>query len=82
MALSAGLTKAGYKPQKIHTTANVHLEKVDAGFTITRVELNTEASVPGIDAAAFQEQAQIAKAGCPVSRALTGPQVSLTAKLI
>ncbi len=82
MALSAGLNKAGYKPKTIRTTATVHLEKVGEGFSITRIELNTTASVPGIDAAAFQEQAEMAKKGCPVSKALAGSQILLNAKLI
>ena len=82
MALSAGLGKAGYKPQKIHTTATVHLEKAGDGFGITRIELNTEASIPGIDPAAFSEQAEKAKAGCPVSKALAGTQIILHARLV
>ena len=82
MALSAGLNKAGYKPKTIQTTATVHLEKVGEGFGITRIELDTTASVPGIDAATFRDQAELAKAGCPVSKALTGTQIFLNAKLI
>src|SRR5689334_7277000 len=57
MALSAGLGRAGYTPTRVHTTATVHLEKGDAGFRISRIDLRTEAEVPGIDDAAFQEQA-------------------------
>ncbi len=79
MALSAGLTKAGHPPTRVHTTARVHLEKVGDGFGITRIELTTEAQVPGIDNKAFQEQAEGAKKGCPVSKALAGAQISLTA---
>jgi len=81
MALSAGLTKAGHPPTRIHTAARVHLEKVGEGFGITRIELTTEAQVPGIDNKAFQEQAEGAKKGCPVSKALAGAQISLTATL-
>src|SRR6266568_4565718 len=81
MALSAGLTKAGHPPTRIHTAARVHLEKVGEGFGITRIELTTEAQVPGIDNKAFQEQAEGAKKGCPVSKALAGAQISLTALL-
>jgi osmotically inducible protein OsmC len=81
MALSAGLTKAGHPPTRVHTTARVHLEKVGEGFGITRIELTTEAQVPGIDNKAFQEQAEGAKKGCPVSKALAGAQISLTATL-
>src|SRR6266545_123248 len=81
MALSAGLTKAGHNPTRISTDARVHLEKLGEGFGITRIELTTEAQVPGIDNKAFQEQAEGAKKGCPVSKALTGAQISLTATL-
>ena len=81
MALSAGLTKAGHPPTRVHTTARVHLEKVGDGFGITRIELTTEAQVPGIDNKAFQEQAEGAKKGCPVSKVLAGAQISLTATL-
>jgi len=82
MAFSAGLGKAGYTPTRIHTTATVHLEKVGEGFAITRIELESEAQIPGIDDRAFQEQAEAAKKGCPVSKALAGPQISLKAKLV
>lgn len=82
MALSAGLGKAGFTPTRIHTTATVHLEKVGEGFAITRVELESEAQIPGIDDKTFQEQAEAAKKGCPVSKALAGPQISLKAKLV
>ena len=60
----------------------MHLEKQDAGFAITRIELDTEAKVPGIDNAKFQEFAENAKKGCPVSKALAGAQISLNAKLV
>lgn len=81
MALSAGLTKAGFKPERIHTKANVHLEKVSEGFSITKIDLETEATIPGIDDKAFQEQAEGAKKNCPVSKVLAGAQISLKAKL-
>ena len=81
MALSAGLSKDGHPPRSIETSAKVHIDKDDAGFTITRIELQTVGDVPGIDAAAFQRAAEDAKKGCPVSRALTGAQISLDAKL-
>jgi osmotically inducible protein OsmC len=82
MALSAGLGKAGYKPKSIRTTAAVYLEKVGEGFGITKIELRTEAIVPGIDAAAFKDNAEKAKLGCPVSKALAGCEISLEAKLV
>lgn len=82
MALAAALTKAGHPPTRIHTTAAVHLEAVEGGFGITSIDLATEAEVPGIDDAAFQQQAAGAKSGCPVSKALTGTTINLTAKLV
>jgi osmotically inducible protein OsmC len=82
MALSAGLEKAGLAPKMIRTSANVHLEKLEAGFTITAIDLETEASVPGLDNAKFQTIAEETKKGCPVSRALGAVQkINLTAKL-
>jgi len=81
MALSAGLTKAGFKPEKIETNANVHIEKIGEGWKITKIELSTIASVPDIDADTFAEHAQGAKSGCPVSQALTGTEIVLDAKL-
>lgn len=82
MALSAGLGKAGFTPTRIHTTARVHLEKVGEGFKITRIQLATEAAIPNIDEATFRQQAEGAKAGCPVSQALAGTQIDLDAKLV
>jgi osmotically inducible protein OsmC len=82
MALSAGLGKGGFTPNRIHTTATVYLEKVGEAFGITRIELNTEATVPGIDAATFEKFAEDAKKGCPVSKVLAGAQISLKAKLV
>jgi lipoyl-dependent peroxiredoxin len=82
MALSAGLTKAGLSPKRIHTKAQVHLEKVDDAFEITRIELDTEAAVPGLDEKAFLEHAEGAKKGCPVSKALAGTKIELKARLV
>ncbi len=82
MAFSAQLGKSGFTPTRIHTTATVHLEKVGEGFGITRIELNTEAQVPNIDAAKFASLAEDAKKGCPVSKVLAGAQISLNAKLV
>ena len=78
MFLSALLTKAGYIPTRIHTTAKVHLE---AGPTITLIELDTQAEVPGLDEKTFQEQAQTAKKNCPVSKALASVEIKLSARL-
>ena len=82
MALSGGLGRGGHTPKRIATTARVHIEKVGEGFSITRIELDCQAEVPGIDEATFQEFANKAKEGCPVSKALAGTQISLTAKLV
>lgn len=79
MFLSALLTKAGFTPKRIQTTAAVHLGD---GPAIHLIELTTQAEVPGLDAAAFQEHAEAAKQGCPVSKALAGPQIALKATLI
>jgi osmotically inducible protein OsmC len=70
MAFGAQLERAGFPAEKIETTAHVHLTKGDAGFVISSIELVTNATVPGIDEATFQEKAEAAKAGCPVSVAL------------
>ena len=82
MALSAGLGREGYNPASVETSARAHLEKGDAGFAITRIELSTEAVVPDIDDAAFQAAAADAKANCPVSKALAGVEISLDARLV
>jgi osmotically inducible protein OsmC len=82
MALSGGLSRAGHPPNRVHTTAKVHLEKGDAGFRISTIELETEAEVPGIDDAGFQEAAAAAKAGCPVSQALAAVDIKLNARLV
>jgi lipoyl-dependent peroxiredoxin len=81
MAFSAILGKAGFTPTSIKTSAKVHIDKIGDGFTITKIELDTVGVVPGIDKATFEKHANEAKAGCPVSRALTGVDILLTAKL-
>ena len=83
MAFSAGLARAGFTPTRVHTTAKVHIERGEGGFSITKIELDTEGEVPGIDNAKFQEQAEAAKKGCPVSKALAAvPEITVNAKLI
>jgi len=82
MALSAGLTRSGYVPRTINTTATVRLEKVGEGFKITTIDLNTEADIPDITEAAFLEAAESAKKNCPVSQALSGAEIRLHAALI
>jgi lipoyl-dependent peroxiredoxin len=82
MALSSQLTRAGFPPESIQTTARVHLDKVDGGNKITTIELETEAKVPSIQEAQFLELADAAKRGCPVSQALGGVEIKLRAKLV
>ncbi len=79
MFLSALLTKSGFPPNKIETTAKVHI--VD-GPTINLIELSTEADVPNVDDATFMEHAERAKQGCPVSKALAAVEIKLTAKRV
>jgi osmotically inducible protein OsmC len=81
MAFANALGKAGFTPKRVSTTAGVHLEQVEGGFGITAIDLTTEAEVPGIDNAKFQEIAEQAKKGCPVSKALAATKINLTAKL-
>jgi lipoyl-dependent peroxiredoxin len=82
MALTAQLSQKGIPPNRIHTIASVKLEKVGDAFAITRVELQTEAEVPSIDDTTFQAIAFDAKQNCPVSKALAGTEIHLTARLL
>lgn len=82
MALSAGLEGEGFEPERVSTTATVTLEEVDGAPTLSRIHLETEASVPGIDEQTFQQFADDAKQNCPVSRALAGHEISLNATLV
>ena len=79
MFLSALLSDAGFTPTRVSTTATVHL--VD-GPEINLIELSAEAVVPGLTDEAFQKHAEAAKKGCPVSKALAGPKITLAAKLL
>ena len=81
MALANSLSKEGFKVNSIKTDAKVHLEKLETGFTITKIELHTVGDVSGIDAATFAKHAEQTKGGCPVSKALTGPTITLQAEL-
>lgn len=82
MALNAGLEKEGFAANGVKTNAKVHFGKDDKGFAISQIDLKTEADVPNIDEAKFNEIAENTKTGCPVSRALTGTKIVLDAKLI
>jgi lipoyl-dependent peroxiredoxin len=82
MALTAQLSRARLAPTRIHTEAKVKLEKVGESFAITRIDLETEGDVPGIDDATFQKYALDAKQNCPVSKALAATEIHLTARLL
>ena len=81
MALSAALSKAGHPPTRVATTAKVGLEKGGDGFRIPNIHLATQAKVDGIDDAEFQKIADEAKRDCPVSKVLSGAEITLDAKL-
>src|SRR5256885_131834 len=70
MALSGQLTTAGTPPERVATTATVTLEKLDAGFTVTKIHLEVAAKVPGATEESFETAANNAKKGCPISRLL------------
>jgi osmotically inducible protein OsmC len=79
MFLAAQLTTAGHPPKSIETSATVHL---GAGPTITKIELETVAVVPGVSADVFNEKVDFSKKNCPVSKALASvPEVTFSAKL-
>lgn len=78
MAFSNGLNSAGTPPTRLVTSADVTFQP---GTGITGIHLTVEGTVPGIDEAAFVTAAEDAKANCPVSQALTGTTITLTAKL-
>ncbi len=80
MALSLILGEAGLTAEEMNTSANVTLEKLDSGFTITSVQLTLKAKIPGTDQATFEELAGKAKANCPVSK-LFKADISLVAAL-
>jgi len=81
MALSAQLGNANITPESIETTATLTMEKLDAGFTITKIHLDVAARIPGGDKAAFEKAAQEAKAGCPISRLLKA-EITMTTRLL
>jgi osmotically inducible protein OsmC len=81
MALTASLGRAGLAPQSVKTSANVQLDRVEGGFAISRIDLETVAKVPGADAAQFQTVAEETKKSCPVSKALAGTTIALRARL-
>ena len=82
MMVAALCTQASVVPTQIKTTASVTFGSVDGGFAISAIVLECEATIPGLDEAAFQELAQNAKVSCPVSKALTGVPITLAARLV
>ena len=79
MFLAAQLTKAGFNPTSIETAATVHLGD---GPTVTKIELETVAVVPGVSAEVFNEKVEFSKKNCPISKALAAvPEITLTATL-
>ncbi len=83
MALSGQLTRAGHPPDRIDTTAKVNFEKLDDGWTITHIDLFTDAEVPGCDEATFKEKAEATRTGCPVARAFSPTtELRVTATLV
>ncbi len=82
MAFSALLEAGGHKATSVHTTAKVTIDSVPDGFSITKIVLATEATVPGIDAATFEKTLEHAKGFCPVSKALKATPIEVNAKLV
>jgi lipoyl-dependent peroxiredoxin len=82
MALAKLLSDLGHPPTTVETEARVHLERTDAGMTVTRIELDTVGDVPGMDEHEFTKHAETAKSNCPVSRLLSpGTEITLSARM-
>lgn len=81
MALAGALSGAGFKVNSIFTEDKVHIEKLETGFTVTRIEVNCKADVEGVDNATFQKLAAETKSGCPIAKALNVKEIILTAEL-
>lgn len=79
MYLASVLTNAGYPPVQVRTSAKVHLGE---GPRITLIELDTEAEVPNVDEQTFLESVDESKTNCPISLALTGPELRVSARLV
>ena len=83
MFLSAVLSNAGFPPTSINTSASVHLETVDDAPWITKIHLECEANVPGIDEETFNEKIEVSKANCPVSKALASvKEITVSSRLL
>jgi len=81
MSLANLLSESGHPPADLKTSAKVRLEQLDTGFAITNIALDTVGDVPGVDADTFGRLARQAKDTCPVSRALSGTEITLEARL-
>lgn len=83
MSLARRLSAAGYSPESIHTEARVRFGRAGEGYAIGRIDLRTEAKVPGADEGLFLEKAEAAKRDCAISKALTGvEEINLDARLV
>jgi lipoyl-dependent peroxiredoxin len=82
MALAGDLEKAGHRPESVRTVASVKLDKGEAGWDITGIDLDTQAQVPGIDEAELRLIAEGTRVGCPVSKALAAVPISVNAVLV
>ena len=84
MQLSAEIAEAGGTPESLEVTADVSLgpDAERGGFQLTGITITVRGEVSGLDAEGFEKAAQAAKVGCPVSKALTGVEISLDASLV
>ncbi len=83
MSLARRLSAGGHPPERIHTEARVRFGRAGEGYAISRIDLRTEAEVPGVDEELFLERAEAAKRDCAVSKALAGvEEINLEAKLV
>ena len=84
MQLSANIAEAGGTPQSLEVSADVSLgpDEANGGFRLTGITLTVRGEVDGLDAEGFQKAAEGAKSGCPVSKALTGVDITLDAALV
>ncbi len=81
MALSFQLSGAGHAPEKLDVTATITMKQTGNDWAFESIALKLDAKVPGIDEAKFHELANAAKAGCPVSKALSAVPITLDATL-
>lgn len=82
MSLARRLEAAGYPPERIHTEARVRFGRQGEGYAISRIDLSTEAEVPGAGEDVFFEKAEAAKKDCAISKALAGVEINLEARLV